>query len=253
MKKFSFFLVFLVLVAIPLWTMGAESADNGPDLHFFVDPIAGPEKVTFELVLRNGGSTPKTLEFPSTQLYEIQVKDRSGKELYRYSSGKAFAQTLQKLTLAPGEAISWVETWDYQGEAGRIPGGEYKVLAELKANKADSKQLNLLVDEKEMFVPEENLVFRQITASGKKGVYKVAGSIRPGAGHFFYTVEDGHHEQIGETKVEVEGGGDWQAFTLEIKIPAEKLPESGTLILHLYERSQEGSIIHGYPVILERL
>ncbi|WP_053361858.1 BsuPI-related putative proteinase inhibitor [Bacillus sp. FJAT-27251] len=252
MKKFSFFLVFLVLVSIPLWTMGAESADNGPDLHFFVEPIAGPEKVTFELVLRNGGSTPLALEFPSAQLYEIQVKDRSGKELYRYSSGKAFAQALQTVRLAPGEAISWKETWDYQGETGRIPEGEYKVIAELKANKANSWQIKPLVDEKETFVPGENLVFRQVKASGKKGIYKVEGKVRPGTRHFFYTVEDGHHEQIGEKRVEVEEGGDWKAFKLEIKIPAEELPESGTLILHLYERSQEGSIVHGYPVILER-
>jgi hypothetical protein len=253
MKKFSFFLVFLVLVSFPLWTFGEEPADSGQDIHFFVDPVAGPEKVIFELVLRNEKSKAQVFEFPSAQLYEIMVKDSSGNNLFSYSKGKAFAQVLQNVTLGPGEAVSWKEAWDYQAEGRRVPDGEYTVTAELKAKKADGQPIEILLDQKELYVPKENPVFKQVKASGKQGRYVVEGKVRPDVSHFFYTVEDGHHEQIRETRVEAKEGTDWNRFVIELTIPAGKLPESGTVVLHLYERSETGgSISHSYPVILER-
>jgi hypothetical protein len=186
-------------------------------------------------------------------LYEIKVKDSSGNELYSYSKGKAFAQVLQNITLEPGEAVSWKETWDYQAEGQRVPEGEYTVIAELKANKAGGQPIAIKLDQKELYIPVENPVFKQVEASGERGRYLVKGKVRPDVSHFFYTVEDGHHEQIGETRVKAEGGTGWNRFVIELSIPLEKLPESGTVMLHLYERSGPGgSISHSYPIVLER-
>lgn len=98
----------------------------------------------------------------------------------------------------------------------------------------------------------ENLVFRDIAVSGKRGVYTVTGQANVTKGEFFYTVEDGHNEFISETLVKVSTNyPNWISFELDISIPVEKMPENGTLILNLYEKSESGQILESLPVVLE--
>ena len=98
----------------------------------------------------------------------------------------------------------------------------------------------------------ENVVFKDIAVSGKRGIYTVIGQTNVKKGEFFYTVEDGHNESISETLVKVRTNYPaWTSFKLDIDIPAEKLPKNGTLILNLYEKSESGQILDNFPVVLE--
>ncbi|MCQ6274344.1 intracellular proteinase inhibitor [Bacillus sp. V3B] len=98
----------------------------------------------------------------------------------------------------------------------------------------------------------ENPIFKDIVASGKKGVYLVTGQVNLEKDEFFYTVEDGHNEYISETPVKVSSNGPTgNSFELAVTIPAEKLPQNGTLILNLYEKSKSGQILNNFPVVLE--
>ena len=102
-----------------------------------------------------------------------------------------------------------------------------------------------------MNVSSENPVFKQIKVSGEKGDYRVEGLAKPKKGIFYYSVEDGHHQQIEETKMEIVGDqSKWNSFVLDLEIPEEKLPQNGTLVLNLYEHNGE-EIANNYPIVLE--
>lgn len=98
----------------------------------------------------------------------------------------------------------------------------------------------------------ESTAFKDIAVSGKRGIYTVTGQTNIKKGEFFYTVEDGHNEFVSETLVKVRTNYPaWISFKLDINIPAEKMPENGTLILNLYEKSESGQILESFPVVLE--
>jgi hypothetical protein len=257
MKKVSLLMILLLIAVAPALAIGEEkqvSIQN--DYSFFIDPVAGQENAEFELYLRNNGSEPISFEFPTSQKYEIKVLDANKRKVYQYSDGKAFAQAFETLTLKPQESIKWRETWDYQTAEGRVKEGEYTVEAKLTAVSINGKPVanqSLLYDTKSMYVPGENPVFRGIKAEGRKGNYKVIGETRPMNGKFYYSVEDGHNELVKQTEL-VSGSiyPQWKPFEVNVSIPADKLPMNGSLILNLYERSKDGTIIHTYPVLLER-
>lgn len=98
----------------------------------------------------------------------------------------------------------------------------------------------------------ESPVFKDIVVSGEMGGYTVIGQANVKKGTFFYIVEDGHNQYISETAVKVKSKAPtWNPFELVIAIPAEKLPENGTLILNLYEKGESGQILDNFPVVLE--
>ncbi|WP_256360220.1 BsuPI-related putative proteinase inhibitor [Mesobacillus boroniphilus] len=218
--------------------------------------MAGPEKTEFEIVLRNQGDNELSFEFPTSQKYEITVLDANKKDVYQYSEGKSFTQAFETLTLKPQEKMKWVDSWDYSMAGKRVPEGEYTVTAHLKATNINGEPVRdkkLLTDTKTMYIPGENPVFKGAVSDGIKGNYKIKGEARPINGKFFYTVEDGHNQLIPETEMKTGGKyPQWKPFSLEISIPESKLPQNGSVILNLYERSKDGEIIHTHPVLLER-
>lgn len=257
MRKVSLLIILLLMAVAPALAIGKEEqAPENMGFSFYIDPVAGPEKAEFELILQNLGNQSISFEFPTSQKYEITVHDANKQKVYQYSEGKAFAQAFETLTLKPQEKVKWRESWDYFQAGRRVKEGEYTVTAQLKATSINGKPVSdkkLLTDIKTMFISEENPVFKGVQAEGKAGVYKIIGEARPIKGRFFYSVEDGHNELIGETAVD--SGSQypqWKPFSIDISIPEDKLPENGSLILNLYERSKDGDIIHSYPVLLER-
>ena len=88
--------------------------------HFFVQPIAGPEEVVFEIMLTNEGQKTLEFEIPSSQFYEITIQDHKDEVVYRYSEGRYFLQAIQKVIIKPGETKTWMETWDYYRNKKRI-------------------------------------------------------------------------------------------------------------------------------------
>jgi hypothetical protein len=257
MRKASLLIILLLMAVAPALAIGeGKQAPENAEYSFYIDPLAGPEKAEFEVVLQNQGDTELSFEFPTSQKYEITVVDSKNNTVYQYSEGKSFTQAFETLTLKPQEKMKWVESWDYSSAGKRVPEGEYTVTAQLKATSVNGKPIGdqkLLTDTKTMYIPGENPVFKGIVSEGSKGNYKIMGEARPINGKFYYTAEDGHNQLVTETEVVNDANyPQWKPFSIEISIPESKLPQNGSVILNLYEQSKDGEIIHTYPVLLER-
>jgi hypothetical protein len=248
MRNHSLIFILILLVLIPITAAHGEEKPNTEGVIFYMDAIATAENITFELVLRNDTKTPISLEFPSSQIYEIMVHNLENQQKYQFSKGKSFAQAIKTIDLQPGKEISWQETWKDHG----LSDGEYQVSAGLKSVRINHVASDPLSTTRTVTVPTENPVFKKIEVSGKNGSYRVQGQAKPKNGIFYYTVEDGHHQQIQETKKGVsKDTSEWNTFVLDLNIPDDHLPQNGTLILNLYERENE-RIVHNYSVVLEK-
>lgn len=256
MKKISLLIILMLMAVAPALAIGEEKqAVTQPDFSFYVNPLAGPEQAEFELFLINNENSPLTFEFPTSQKYEITVTDAKKKKVYQFSEGMAFAQVFEKITLKPQESIKWNETWDYSAQGIRVGEGEYIVTAKLKAVSVNGQEVadkSQLKDMKTTYIPGENPVFKAVKSEGSMGKYHISGKARPQNGKFYYSVEDGHNQQIPQTEVNLGvKNQEWKPFSFDISIPSGKLPENGSLMLVLYELGKDGSIIHSYPVLLE--
>jgi hypothetical protein len=60
------------------------------------------------------------LRFPNGQLCDFAVLDASGHELWRWSTGRMFTQTLQTRRLDAHEALTLAAAWAPEGRTGRF-------------------------------------------------------------------------------------------------------------------------------------
>lgn len=90
-----------------------------------VDPRRAVPRMTARLTLRNTQSEPLTLDFPSSQIYDLAIRNEKGEGVYQWSSNLGFVQVLQTTEIGPGEK-NWVITVPLAREAGRpLPPGKY--------------------------------------------------------------------------------------------------------------------------------
>ncbi len=82
------------------------------------DAFVPGEAIPARLVLTNTSSGPVTLRFTSGQRYDFSVHDASGRQLWRWSDGRAFTMVLGSETLPPGGALNYDERLDPALEAG---------------------------------------------------------------------------------------------------------------------------------------
>jgi hypothetical protein len=152
--------VLCVILFLFPFTLKGE-ANYGEDNHpfqFSVTPIAGEEKVEFEILIKNLGDNPLSFEFPTSQYVEISVADTSGHEVFRFSKGRFFLQALQTIKIDPHQTYRKVEKWNYQVNGQRVPEGQYTVTATLlprKLNDHPIKNKQELVSKKKFNIPEE--------------------------------------------------------------------------------------------------
>jgi hypothetical protein len=115
-----------------------------------------------------------------------------------------------------------------------------------------SKAKTLSINEN-LYIQDNSSIFRSVKVVGNDGEYLVTGKAKPTMGKFYYLVEDGHVEYIKETQVVMkEKNPIWEPFQIQIRIPKEKLPDNSSLFVFLYERNNEGQIIHSYPIVLQK-
>jgi hypothetical protein len=94
-----------------------------------VATISGPSggTVAFKIGVQNDTSTTLSLDFTSGQFFDIEVSDRSGDVVWRWSYDKAFATLLWRLDLGAGESHIRDATWDLKDNNGRsVPSGTYR-------------------------------------------------------------------------------------------------------------------------------
>lgn len=89
----------------------------------------GAPTVEFAFTVTNAGSKPTELRFSDAAKAEFVVRDE-GREVWRFTDGRAFMQMLSSERLAPGESAT------YDGEWENPRPGEYTAVAELRAREA---------------------------------------------------------------------------------------------------------------------
>jgi len=94
------------------------------------------EEIKVAVTLKNTGDESISLQYPTSQRFELAVVGPRDQEVFRWSKGQIFRQVLSQVTLTPGESISenlvWVFTGD-EGSGGRF-SGTYILIVESSAN-----------------------------------------------------------------------------------------------------------------------
>ncbi|MFB6172184.1 MAG: BsuPI-related putative proteinase inhibitor [Haloarculaceae archaeon] len=87
--------------------------------------VSGDGPVRFVLAVTNGNDAAVELTFPEGARADFAVHD--GGEVWRWSDGRAFAQVVETVRLAPGETI------EFEGEWPDPDPGRYEATGELRA------------------------------------------------------------------------------------------------------------------------
>ncbi len=79
--------------------------------------------VNFAFRVTNTGDKKIEVNFASGQTHELIVVDSAGHEVWRWSRGHLFTQSLQNHVLRSSDALDWSETWS------DAPRGRYTAIA----------------------------------------------------------------------------------------------------------------------------
>ena len=80
----------------------------------------GVDGVELALRVTNAGRKRTEINFPNGQMYDFRVVDSAGREVWRWSEGRLFTQSLQNRLLDAGETLSFEERWDAAESHGRF-------------------------------------------------------------------------------------------------------------------------------------
>src|SRR6266513_6507981 len=92
-------------------------------------PKNDAEKLRFTLNVRNNTSKMLELRFPDGQTHDFVVKDFTGKEVWRWSTGRMFTSAMRSETLKGKEDTSYEESWSSKGQHG-----SFTAVATLRSN-----------------------------------------------------------------------------------------------------------------------
>jgi hypothetical protein len=81
--------------------------------------------VAFDFTVTNSGAKKVEVNFPSGQTHELVVLDTLGREVWRWSNGRMFTQSLQNKVLRSSDTLAWEERWR------NAPAGRYVAVATL--------------------------------------------------------------------------------------------------------------------------
>jgi hypothetical protein len=86
-------------------------------------------RMTVRITLRNTTEEPVRLRFPTSQRYDLEIRDSEGQPVWRWSDGKAFLMVYGEEEFGPGER-NYVETVRLAGPEGQpLPEGRYLLQA----------------------------------------------------------------------------------------------------------------------------
>jgi hypothetical protein len=89
-------------------------------------------KMDFRVV--NEGSKRLEVNFPSGKTHEVVVLDSLGREVWRWSNGRIFTQSLQNRVLHASDSLDYDATWR------NAPAGKYTVVATLASENYPMEQ-----------------------------------------------------------------------------------------------------------------
>jgi hypothetical protein len=102
---------------------------GGPPFAATLDVQVGPA-VGLTFAVTNHAARKLEILFPSGQTHDFAVLDSTGREVWRWSEGRMFTQSLQNRILDSSASLSWRASW--QSDGGRtLPPGRYTAVASL--------------------------------------------------------------------------------------------------------------------------
>ena len=91
--------------------------------------------VDLRLHITNGTSKKIELTFPNGQTHDFYILDSTGREVWRWSAGRMFTQSVQNRLIDAGGTVSYAESWN-----GPLPPGEYTAVAVLLSSTHPTEQ-----------------------------------------------------------------------------------------------------------------
>lgn len=92
------------------------------------------ESVQFSLHVTNSSNKRVELRFPSGQTHDVTVLDPQGREVWRWSRGRMFTQSMQNKVLAASDTLTFTERWHPEHS------GTYTAVATLMSENYPSEQ-----------------------------------------------------------------------------------------------------------------
>ena len=92
------------------------------------------ETVKFAFHVTNSSAKRVELRFPSGQTHELVVLDPQGREVWRWSRGRMFTQSMQNKVLGTSDTLTFTETWHPEHP------GAYTVVASLLSQNFPTEQ-----------------------------------------------------------------------------------------------------------------
>ena len=126
MKRLWLRLSFLSILAVSLISLSCDSATS-PRLGLNIVASVS-QHITFRIGVENTGQKTETLNFVSSQFFDIEVKDGGGHLVWQYSYNGVFLDMLWGFELAPGESSQVREyVWNLTGnDQEPLHPGSYK-------------------------------------------------------------------------------------------------------------------------------
>jgi hypothetical protein len=110
-----------------------SSAPNGPALVSALD-IVVKNGVAMDFRVMNAGTKRLEVNFPSGQTHEVVVVDSLGREVFRWSKGRMFTQSLQNKVLHASDTLDYDAVWR------NAPAGKYTAIATLASENFPMEQ-----------------------------------------------------------------------------------------------------------------
>lgn len=134
------------------WMVSAKSCKDNTlkdklklSLEVRSEKVEQEDRFKFTLVIQNISNNPITLCFTSSKKFDFVVS-QSGSEVWRWSSGRMFAQVILDQVIDFGGSIRFTEVWDYKGNSGdRLPAGEYDLTGILSSKPALTIQSTIII------------------------------------------------------------------------------------------------------------
>jgi hypothetical protein len=110
-----------------------SAAQNGPALVSTLGVVVkNGVKMDFRVV--NAGVKRLEVNFPSGQTHDVVVVDSLGREVWRWSSGRMFTQSLQNRVLHASDTLDYDAVWR------NAPAGRYTAIATLASENFPMEQ-----------------------------------------------------------------------------------------------------------------
>ena len=111
----------------------ARAATTGPALVSSLD-VHVKDGVAMAFRVVNAGSKRLEVNFPSGQTHEVVVVDSLGREVFRWSKGRMFTQSLQNKVLHASDTLDYDAVWR------NAPAGKYTAIATLASENFPMEQ-----------------------------------------------------------------------------------------------------------------